>query len=316
MIDKRKVVLVGTGFVGMSMAYCLENQGGINELVLIDVLKDKAEGEAMDLAHGLSCAPSRIDIKAGDYNECSDADVVVITAGLAQKPGETRLDLAKVNAKIIKGITEQVVASGFKGIFIIATNPVDLMTYVVEKVSKFPKGKVIGSGTVLDTARLRYLIGQRFEISPKNVHAYIMGEHGDSSFVAWSHSYIGCKPLADIIKEKGQDEKILDEIYTEVQQAAYEIINRKKATYYGIGLGLTKLVKAVLNNENEILTVSTYLNGNYGHEGLYIGIPAIISNEGIKETLDIQLSPDEQAKFDNSFALLEEMKKEINQVIE
>lgn len=316
MIDKRKVVLVGTGFVGMSMAYCLENQGGINELVLIDVLKDKAEGEAMDLAHGLSCAPSRIDIKAGDYNECSDADVVVITAGLAQKPGETRLDLAKVNAKIIKGITEQVVASGFKGIFIIATNPVDLMTYVVEKVSKFPKGKVIGSGTVLDTARLRYLIGQRFEISPKNVHAYIMGEHGDSSFVAWSHSYIGCKPLADIIKEKGQDEKILDEIYTEVQQAAYEIINRKKATYYGIGLGLTKLVKAVLNNENEILTVSTYLNGNYGHEGLYIGIPAIISNEGIKETLDIQLSPDEQAKFDNSFALLEEMKKEIDQVIE
>ncbi len=316
MIDKRKVVLVGTGFVGMSMAYCLENQGGINELVLIDVLKDKAEGEAMDLAHGLSCAPSRIDIKAGDYNECSDADVVVITAGLAQKPGETRLDLAKVNAKIIKGITEQVVASGFKGIFIIATNPVDLMTYVVEKVSKFPKGKVIGSGTVLDTARLRYLIGQRFEISPKNVHAYIMGEHGDSSFVAWSHSYIGCKPLADIIKEKGQDEKILDEIYTEVQQAAYEIINRKKATYYGIGLGLTKLVKAVLNNENEILTVSTYLNGNYGHEGLYIGIPAIISNEGIKETLDIQLSPDEQAKFDNSFALLEEMKKEIDQIIE
>ena len=192
MISKRKVVLVGTGFVGMSMAYALENQGGVNELVLIDVLKDKAVGEAMDLAHGIACAPSsRIEIKAGEYSECKDADIVVITAGLAQKPGQTRLELAKTNAGIMKEVTEQVIASGFNGIFVIATNPVDLMTYVVEKVSKFPKNKVIGSGTMLDTSRLRYLIGERLDISPKNVHAYIMGEHGDSSFVAWSHSYIG-----------------------------------------------------------------------------------------------------------------------------
>ena len=160
MLSKRKVVLVGTGFVGMSMAYALENQGGVNELVLIDVLKDKAIGEAMDLAHGIACAPSsRIEIKAGEYSECKDADIVVITAGIAQKPGQTRLELAKTNAGIMKDITEQVVASGFKGIFVIATNPVDLMTYVVEKVSKFPKNKVIGSGTMLDTSRLRYLIG-------------------------------------------------------------------------------------------------------------------------------------------------------------
>lgn len=262
MISKRKVVLVGTGFVGMSMAYSLENQGGINELVLIDVLKEKAEGEAMDLAHGLSCAPSRIEIKSGDYDECKDANVVVITAGVPQKPGQSRLELAKVNAEIMRDITEKVVASGFKGIFIIATNPVDLMTYIVQKVSGFPKEKVIGSGTVLDTSRLRYLLGERLNVSPKNIHAYIMGEHGDSSFVAWSHSYIGCKPLMDILTEKGKDKDILDEIYTDVQQAAYEIINRKKATYYGIGLGLTKIVKAILNNENEILTVSTYLNNN------------------------------------------------------
>ena len=239
MISKRKVVLVGTGFVGMSMAYALENQGGVNELVLIDVLKDKAVGEAMDLAHGIACAPSsRIEIKAGEYNECKDADIVVITAGLAQKPGQTRLELAKTNAGIMKEVTEQVVASGFNGIFVIATNPVDLMTYVVEKVSKFPKNKVIGSGTMLDTSRLRYLIGERLDISPKNVHAYIMGEHGDSSFVAWSHSYIGCKPLMQILKEKGKDEKILDEIYTDVQQAAYEIINRKIAK---------KLLKLIFN---------------------------------------------------------------------
>ncbi len=315
MAEKRKIVLVGTGFVGMSMAYSLENQGGINELVLIDVLKDKAEGEAMDLAHGLSCAPSRIDIKSGDYDECKDADIVVITAGIAQKPGQTRLELAKVNAGIMKEITTKVVNSGFKGIFVIATNPVDLMTYVVQKVSNFKPEKVIGSGTVLDTARLRYLIGNKLEMSPKNIHAYIMGEHGDSSFVAWSHSYVGCKPLIDIIKQRGENEETLNEIYTEVQQAAYEIINRKKATYYGIGLGLAKLVKTILNNEKEILTVSTYLNGNYGHSGVYIGVPAIISNKGVRDILEIKLSNEEQAKFDNSVKVLEGMKKEIDDII-
>lgn len=315
MISKRKVVLVGTGFVGMSMAYALECQGGINELVLIDVLKDKAEGEAMDLAHGLACAPSRIDIKAGEYDECKDAAICVITAGLSQKPGQTRLELAKTNAGIVKSITEQVVESGFKGIFVIASNPVDLMTYVVQKTSGFPKERVIGSGTVLDTARLRYLIGDKLKISPKNVHAYIMGEHGDSSFVPWSHSYVGCKSLKAILKERNEKEEVLEEIYTKVQQAAYEIINRKKATYYGIGLGLTKIVKAILNDEKEILTVSTYLDGNYGHSGLYIGVPAILGNKGVNDILDIPLSEEEQKKFDCSFEVLENMKKEIDNEI-
>ena len=315
MISKRKAVLVGTGFVGMSMAYALECQGGINELVLIDVLKDKAEGEAMDLAHGLACAPSRIDIKAGEYDECKDAAICVITAGLSQKPGQTRLELAKTNAGIVKSITEQVVESGFKGIFVIASNPVDLMTYVVQKTSGFPKERVIGSGTVLDTARLRYLIGDKLKISPKNVHAYIMGEHGDSSFVPWSHSYVGCKSLKAILNERNEKEEVLEEIYTKVQQAAYEIINRKKATYYGIGLGLTKIVKAILNDEKEILTVSTYLDGNYGHSGLYIGVPAILGNKGVNDILDIPLSEEEQKKFDCSFEVLENMKKEIDNEI-
>lgn len=315
MIEKRKVVLVGTGFVGMSMAYSLLNQGGINELVLIDVLKEKAVGEAMDLAHGIPCAPARIDIKAGEYDECKDADIVVITAGLAQKPGQTRLDLAKTNAKIMKDITTNVVNSGFDGIFVIASNPVDLMTYVVQKVSKFPKNKVIGSGTVLDTARLRYLLGEHLGVCSKNVHAYIMGEHGDSSFVPWSHSYVGCKSLTHILQERNEDTSVLDKIYTDVQQAAYEIINRKKATYYGIGLGLTKIIKAILNNENEILTVSTYLNGEYNQNDIFIGVPAIINHKGVKEVLNLNLEQDELAKLNNSCNVLREMREEIENEI-
>ena len=315
MIESRKLVLVGTGMVGMSMAYALENQGGINELVLIDVLKDKATGEAMDLNHGLAYAPSKISIKSGEYDECKDADIVVITAGLAQKPGQTRLELAQTNAKIMKDITEQVIKSGFNGIFVVASNPVDLMTYVVSKVSGFPKNKVIGSGTVLDTARLRYLIGERLNVSEKNIHAYIMGEHGDSSFVPWSHSYVGCKKLLDIMKERGESAETLKQIYTEVQQSAYEIIEKKRATYYGIGMGLSKIVKTILNNGKEILTVSTKLEGEYGHDGIFIGAPAIINSDGVQELLNLPLTKDEQAKFDHSCDILIEMKKEIDNII-
>lgn len=315
MIESRKLVLVGTGMVGMSMAYALENQGGINELVLIDVLKDKATGEAMDLNHGLAYAPSKISIKSGEYDECKDADIVVITAGLAQKPGQTRLELAQTNAKIMKDITEQVMKSGFNGIFVVASNPVDLMTYVVSKVSGFPKNKVIGSGTVLDTARLRYLIGERLNVSEKNIHAYIMGEHGDSSFVPWSHSYVGCKKLLDIMREREESPEILKQIYTEVQQSAYEIIEKKKATYYGIGMGLSKIVKTILNNGKEILTVSTKLEGEYGHDGIFIGVPAIINSDGVQELLNLPLTKDEQAKFDHSCDVLLEMKDEIDRII-
>lgn len=317
MVEKRKIVLVGTGFVGMSFAYSLLNQGGVNELVLVDVQKDKAEGEAMDLSHGLSCAPSRINIKSGDYSECRDANIVVITAGAAQKPGQTRLELATINAKIIKEITKQVVASGFKGIFIVATNPVDIMTYVVAKVSGFPKDKIIGTGTVLDTARLRYMLGEYLAVCSKNVHAYIMGEHGDSSFVPWTHCYIGCKNIREILEDKHTDLSVLDDIYKDVQQAAYEIINRKKATYYGIGLALTKLVKAILNDENQILTVSTKLEGEYNHDGVFIGVPAIINRKGTREILELKLTEEEQAKFDASCDTLEKVIREsIDPVIE
>lgn len=318
MIGKRKVILVGTGFVGMSMAYSILNQGnasGVNELVLIDVLKDKAIGEAMDLCHGLPCSPSHMKIKAGEYDECKDADIVVITAGLSQKPGQTRLELSTANAKIMKDITEQVVASGFKGIFLIASNPVDLMTKVVQEVSGFEPSKVIGSGTALDTARLRYLVGEYLNVSNKNVHAYIMGEHGDSSFVPWEHAYVGCKKVSDILVDAKKDLSDLDKIYIEVRDAAYEIINRKKATYYGIGLGLTKIVKTILNNTNEILTVSAYLNGNYGHKDIYIGVPAIINSEGARELLDLKLSDENQAKLDKSCEILTEYMNNIREAL-
>ena len=318
MIGKRKVVLVGTGFVGMSMAYSILNQGnssGVNELVLIDVLKDKAIGEAMDLCHGLPCSSSHMKIWAGEYSECADADIVVITAGLAQKPGQTRLELSEQNAKIMKDITLQVVESGFNGIFLVASNPVDIMTKVVQEVSNFPTNKVIGSGTALDTARLRYLVGEYLNVSNKNVHAYIMGEHGDSSFVPWEHSYVGCKKILDIMKDGNKDINDLEKIYTGVRDAAYEIINRKKATYYGIGLGLTKIIKTILNNTNEILTVSTYLNGEYGHKDIYIGVPTIINSDGAREILELDLSEEDQAKLDNSCKTLIEMMENIKNVI-
>lgn len=314
MIGKRKVVLVGTGFVGMSMAYSILNQGnssGVNELVLIDVIKDKAIGEAMDLCHGLPCSSSHIKIKAGEYSECKDADIVVITAGISQKPGQTRLELTATNAKIMKDITNQVVESGFKGIFLVASNPVDVMTKVVQEVSHFPTSRVIGSGTALDTARLRFLIGEYLNISNKNVHAYIMGEHGDSSFVPWEHTYVGCKKMEDIMKDNGKDLKDLEKIYEEVRDAAYEIINRKKATYYGIGLGLTKIVKTILNNTNEILTVSAYLDGEYNQKDIYIGVPAVINSDGARELLELNLVPENQKRLDKSCEILRDMMKEV-----
>ena len=316
MNTNRKVVLVGAGFVGMSMAYSILNQGGVDELVLIDVVKDKAIGEEMDLSHCLPYAPQRMKIKAGDYSECKDANIVVITAGLAQKPGQSRLELAVANAKIVKEITENIKASGFSGIYIVASNPVDLMTYVVAQVSGAPKSKVLGSGTVLDTARLRYLIADYLQISSKNVHAYILGEHGDSSLVPWEHCYVGCKKMIDIMKDNNHPIEDLKKIHDGVWKAAYEIIEKKKATYYGIGMALTRLVKAVLNDENSILTISSYLDHEYGQNGIYIGVPAIINKNGVKELLELKLNKEDQEKFDHSCEIMKEnIKNEIDPII-
>ena len=308
-MKKGKIVLVGTGFVGMSMAYSMLNRGGIQELILIDIDKDKTIGEEMDLSHGLPFAPQKMTIKAGDYDECKDAQIVVITAGVAQKPGQTRLELAEVNAKIVKQITQSIMASGFNGIIIVASNPVDLMTYVVSKVSGLPKNQVIGSGTVLDTARLRYLIGDYLKISSKNVHAYIMGEHGDSSFVPWEHCYVGCKKIIDVMKDNHHPMDKLSKIHEGVVNAAYEIIEKKKATYYGIGMALNRIVRAVLDDENSILTVSTYLENKYGQDDIYIGVPAIINKNGVRELVELELTKEEQEKLNNSCELIKDMRK-------
>lgn len=308
----RKVVLVGTGFVGMSMAYSFLTSGGVDELVLIDVDKEKALGEAMDLQHGLPYARNKIVIKTGDYEECKDAEIVVITAGTAQKPGQSRLDMTAINANIIKGITKSIMASGFDGIVVVASNPVDLMTYVAWQVSGLPKERVIGSGTILDTARLRYLMSEYLGVSTNNIHAYIMGEHGDSSFVPWTHAYVGSKCLLELLDEKGKDLNDLNDIYHQVQQAAYEIINRKKSTYYGIGLALNRLVQAILNDEHAILTVSAYQDGEYGWKDMFIGVPAIIGHNGIEEIIQLPLNEVDQGKFNLSASTLKEIQNEIS----
>ena len=310
-MKKGKVVLVGTGFVGMSMAYSMLNRGGVNELILIDIDKDKTKGEEMDLSHGLPFAPQKMVIKAGDYEECKDAQVIVITAGIAQKPGQTRLELVETNTKIMKDITKNIMKSGFNGIIIVASNPVDLMTYVVSKVSGLPRNQVFGSGTVLDTARLRYIISDYLKVSSKNIHAYIMGEHGDSSFVPWEHAYVGCKKIKDVMKDGKHPMEDLNKIHQDVVNAAYEIIDKKKATYYGIGMALSKIVKSVLDNDNSILTVSTYLkDGQYGQDDIFIGVPAIINSNGVRELLQLELNAEEQEKLDNSCKIIKEIREQ------
>ncbi len=310
-MKKGKVVLVGTGFVGMSMAYSMLNRGGVNELILIDIDKEKTKGEEMDLSHGLPFAPQKMVIKAGDYEDCKDAQVIVITAGIAQKPGQTRLELVETNTKIMKDITKNIMKSGFNGIIIVASNPVDLMTYVISKVSGLPKNQVFGSGTVLDTARLRYIMSDYLKVSSKNIHAYIMGEHGDSSFVPWEHAYVGCKKMKDVMKDGNHPMEDLNKIHQNVVNAAYEIIDKKKATYYGIGMALSKIVKSVLDNDNSILTVSTYLkDGQYGQDDIFIGVPAIINSNGVRELLNLELNSEEQEKLDSSCKIIKEIRKQ------
>lgn len=316
MIEKRKLVIVGAGFVGMSAAYSFVNQGGIEEIVLIDIDTEKTKGEAMDLSHGLPYAPQKIEIKAGDYDECKDANIVVITAGLNQKPGQSRLELTVANAKIVKEITENIMKSGFDGVIVVASNPVDIMSYVVSKVSGLPTNRVIGSGTVLDTARLRYLLGEYLQVASKNIHAYILGEHGDSSLVPWEHCYVGCKKILDIMKDNNYPIEDLKEIHDKVWKSAYEIIEKKRATYYGIGMALTRIVKAILNDENSILTVSTYLENQYGQDGLYIGVPTIINRNGVKQLLNLDLEKGEQEKLNKSCSIIKDIiKNDIDPII-
>ncbi len=307
--DKRKVVLIGTGMVGMSFAYSLVNQGGIcNELVLIDLNKKRAEGEAMDLNHGLAFAKSNMRIYCGEYADCKDADIVVIAAGVAQKEGETRLDLLKRNTEVFRSIITPVVKSGFDGIFLVATNPVDIMTRVTFELSRFGASKVIGTGTSLDSARLRYLLGDYFTVDPKNIHAYVIGEHGDSEFVPLSQVMLATKRVTGILDDKSNmyNYEDMQKIEEEVRTAAYKIIEAKNATYYGIGIALTRIVKAILGDENSVLTVSAKLSGEYGTKKVFIGVPCIIGRNGVKEIIELELTDEEREKFQASASLLDE----------
>ena len=298
-----KVVIVGCGNVGMSYAYALLNQRtNVNELILIDLNKDRALGEAMDLNHCLAFAPSKIDIRCGDYTDCSDAKIVVIAAGANQNKGETRMDLIYKNSKIFKSIVGDVVKSGFKGIFLVATNPLDVMTYLTWKYSGFDYHRVLGSGTSLDTSRLRYLIGDKLGIGPKNIHAYVIGEHGDSEFVPWSNATVG---LQNVGKFLSVEEK--QEIADEVKNAAYKIIERKGATYFGIGMCLVSITNAILGDENRIITVSTYDKEN----DVFIGLPTIVNKRGAKGRVFVDLTEEESLQLQHSIDVIKEALEKI-----
>lgn len=293
---KNKVVLIGCGNVGMSYAYALLNQHTyVDELVLIDINKERIEGEAMDLNHCLAYSPSKVKVRVGDYSDCRDARIVVIAAGSNQEVGETRMDLITKNSRIFKSIVTLTMENGFDGIFLVATNPLDVMTYLTLKYSNLPPNRIIGSGTTLDTARLRYLISEKVHISPKDIEAYVIGEHGDSEFVSWSNASIALTNI-DTFLTKEEQEKM----ETEVRNSAYEIIKRKGATYYGIGMCLVKITSAILEDQNIILPVSSYDKEN----DVCISTPAVVNKDGVKEKIYIPLNEEETEKLIDSINVI------------
>lgn len=305
-MDKKKIVLIGTGMVGMSFAYAALNQNVCDELVLIDINRERAIGEAMDLNHGLAFSKTSMKIYAGEYSDCSDADIAVICAGVNQKPGESRLELLSRNAKVFESIVHCVISSGFSGIFLVATNPVDIMTRITCELSGFDNSRVIGTGTTLDTARLRYLLGEYFEIDPRNMHAYVIGEHGDSEFVPWSQALLATKPLYDVLRDNEHRFNIndLNTIADKVRTSAQQIIKAKGATYYGIGMAIVRIVKAILQDENCVLTLSAQMHGEYSLDHVFIGNPCIINRSGIKAKLELTLQQDELEKLRKSAKVL------------
>ena len=307
--NNRKVVLVGTGMVGMSFAYAALNQSLCDELVLIDLNEVRAKGEAMDLNHGLAFSNSSMKIYFGNYSDCSDAEIVIICAGVAQKPDETRLHLLQRNTKVFEAIVPRVVSSGFDGIFLVATNPVDIMTRVTYELSGFNAAKVIGTGTTLDTARLRYLLGTYFEIDPRHIHAYVIGEHGDSEFVPWSQAIIAVKSVEDMLEAYPNRYRMedLEKISADVRTAAYEIIKAKGSTYYGIGMAICRIVRAIFSNENSVFTCSVRLRGEYGlRKDVFIGNPCIINSSGANRILELSLTEEELEQLKSSYQILDE----------
>ncbi len=310
--DSRKVAVVGTGQVGSTFAFALMISALASSIVLIDQRADLAEGHVMDLNHGLAFAqPSRI--YAGGYSDCEDANIVVITAGSAQKPGETRLDLVRKNTEIFKEIIPKIVQYNPK-MLLIVSNPVDVLTYVALKVSSYPMNRIIGSGTALDTARFRYLLSRHCQVDPRNVHAYIIGEHGDSEVPVWGQASIGGVSFLDFCtvceKECPQDER--EEIFKQVKNAAYEIINKKGSTYFAIALALVRIAGSILRDENSVLTVSTLLDGHYDVSDVCLSVPVILNGNGVSRILRIALDESEIKRLQASAAVLKDVIKTLD----
>ncbi len=308
MWKSRKVVIVGAGAVGTSFAYALAQKGLADEISIVDANRDLAEGQVLDLAHGLPYYPP-VQIHVGEKKDYADASVIVITAGAKQGPGETRLNLLQKNAAIIESIVDDILSENSQAIILIVTNPVDILTYVALKRSGWPKGRVIGSGTVLDSARFRYLISQHCSVDVGNVHAYILGEHGDSEFAAWSMTNVAGVPMDEYCPMCGDCEdwsEQLSRITQEVKDSAYHIINYKGATYYGIGMALIRIVGAILQDQRSVLTVSTFLDGEYGIRDVCLGIPTVLGQTGAMRIVEAPLTTHEQESLENSAHILQQ----------
>lgn len=308
--EGEKIILIGSGDVGASYAFALVAQGIGRELGIIDVNVDKSEGDALDLADGLAFTPPK-KIYAADYEDCWDASLIVLTAGAAQEKEETRLDLIKKNFKIAKMIVDKVMKSGFDGIFLVASNPVDIITYAVWKFSGLPTKRVIGSGTSLDSARFRGALADLIEVDPRDIHAYIIGEHGDSQFPVWSHANVGGLQIQEWMNTHPEvTEEVLKKVETEVRDAAYTIIQKKGSTYYGIAIALARITKAIFENQNAILPLSVYLDGLYGEKDIYIGMPAVINRSGVNCVIEIPLNELESQKMKASATTIRLMQEE------
>lgn len=317
MIQKtgNKVVIIGTGAVGISYAFSMLNQGNCDELVLIDLNEKRAHAEVRDLRHGVLYAPTPTKVKQGTYADCTDADVVCICAGVPQRPGETRLDLIDNNLKVFHSIVGEVMKAGFDGIFLVATNPVDVLSYATWKFSGLPKERVIGSGTILDTARLCNCLGKAFDVAPVSVDAHMIGEHGDSVIAAWSTANIAGMSLKEALEKQPDGEARMAKIHADVRDAAYSIIEGKGATYYGIAMGLARITKAILHNQNVVLTISALLQGEYGEEDVYIGVPAVINRYGIARVIEKPLDESESEKFAKSAKILREYQQKVDEYL-
>ena len=297
----RKVVMIGCGFVGAACSFAIMQSGLFSEMVLIDADKSKAEGEALDISHGVPFAKP-IKIYAGDYDDIKDASLIIVTAGANQKPGETRLDLVKKNISIFKSIIPEIKKRDFNGVLLIVANPVDILTTVAQKLSGLPENKVIGSGTVLDTARLKYELGNHLNVDSRSVHAFIIGEHGDSEIAAWSSANVSGIPLNKFCEMRGHfnHDEAMKRIAENVKNSAYEIIEKKKATYYGVAMAVKRICEAIVRDEKSILPISSLMKGDFGIEGISLSMPAIVGKDGVECLVPIQLNEEEISKLQKS----------------